>query len=157
MTEYMSLFKPLRIICIAILTGNIIFSLVMIYLAINTGAAPEPDSSLSMLRYIHFAMTVTMIFVSQILSVKILRSGSSDTLEEFYPRYQSAAIIRIAFIEGTVLLGGIVFFLAGQKGVVRGDITYYLHFIPLLLLALIVKVLYPSTDKVEMMRRTFSR
>ncbi len=157
MTDQDSLFKPLRIICIAILTGSVIFSLVMIYLAINTGAAPEPDSSLSMLRYIHFAMTVTMIFVSQILSVKLLKSGGSETLEEFYPRYQSAAIIRIAFIEGTVLLGGIVFLLAGEKGVVRGDMTYYLHFIPLLLLVLIVKALYPSSDKVEMMRRTYSR
>lgn len=149
--------KPLKIICFAIpLFGTLFCGLAVFFLNADCGAA----DGLSTIRIVHLVITLSSIMTSKWVADKVL-AGSVEVeigttpQVSFIQKYQSYAIIQLAVIEGSVLIGGVILIIA-PKAVLNVDPTYYLHLLPLAVLWVRALQLSPTIDKVTQLSRQYS-
>jgi hypothetical protein len=137
--------RGLKIICIALPAGVILFSVIAISLG-SDGPGTLDASTLIILRVAHLIVTAIAMFIQKFLSERILSGKLSIRYgpQSLVARYRAATIVKLALIEGSALFGLVLIVIASTGGFLKTDITMYLHLIPVLLLIGAAQSSYPS-------------
>jgi hypothetical protein len=151
--------RGLKIICIALPAGVILFSVIAISLG-SDGPSTMDASSLIVLRIAHLIVTVAAVLGQKYLFEKILEGKSSAKIwgsgsQSLISRYRAATIVKLAIMEGSALLGLVIIMIASIGGFLKTDITLYLHLIPVLLLIGTAQSSYPSEQKMADLSRLY--
>jgi len=148
--------RGLKMICIALASGVILFSIIAISLG-SDGPSTLDGSSLIVLRVAHLLVTAAAIlgqkfFYERILSGKLSLRYDPQSL---VGRYRIATIVKLALFEGSALFGLVIILIASTGGFLNADFTLYLHLIPVLLLIGAARNCYPSDQKIVDLARSY--
>ncbi|HMU45358.1 MAG TPA: hypothetical protein PKC72_03270 [Chitinophagaceae bacterium] len=131
------LLQAMRIFTIALLTGVLLFSIIMIVVVQSRGPALVPDifSGVVVITAIAALFAAHFLYRKKLTEIK----NAVISLQEKLNLYRSSLILYLAFCEGAGLLSVIVFFLTGN---------YYLLVITAILL-LFMYSKFPSVQKLS--------
>jgi hypothetical protein len=147
--------RALKLICFALPTGAALFTLIAFFIG-SEGSVGEQAVDVSVLRVILVVMAFILIPLSFFLRKKVLsgkqpmKSGNNS----FANRCFASSIIQMALIEGLTLFSAVILLTISQS-VKQADPISYLHLIPLFLLTLVARSVYPSTEKIEALRQQY--
>jgi len=148
--------RGLKIICIALPAGVVLFSVIAISIGSDGPSTMDP-SSLIVLRVAHLIITIAAILAQKFIYERILSGKLSMKYgpQTLVGRYRIATIVKLALIEGSALFGLVLIVIASTGGFLKTDITMYLHLIPVLLLIGAAQSSYPSEQKIADLSRLY--
>jgi F0F1-type ATP synthase membrane subunit c/vacuolar-type H+-ATPase subunit K len=148
--------RGLKLICIALPAGVILFSFIAVFVSIDSTPIFD-DSFLLVPRIAHLLVTLAAIVAQKFLYDRIIAgklSMQTDT-QPIVARYRVATIVSLALYEGSALFGLVIILNASTGGMLKTDITLYLHLIPVLLLIGAAWSCYPTEQKMSDLLRLY--
>ncbi len=149
--------KALQAIQAALVTGVLLFGLVVVVLAIrpqSIGAAPPtPAATLTLLSLVHGVMALGAWAAAFLLHGALLRSagagaGAPDGALSL-AALRKATLVRLALLEGPALFGLVVCLLAALGGTLREAPIYGLNAVSALAFLAFAALSFPTRERVE--------
>lgn len=149
--------KALQAIQAALMTGVLLFGLVVVLLAIrpqSIGAAlPTPAATLTLLSLVHGVMALGAWAAAFLLHGALLRSASAGAGApagaESLAALRKATLVRLALLEGPALFGLVICLLAALGGTLRETPVYWLNAASALAFLAFAALSFPTRERVE--------
>ncbi len=147
--------RAMQAIQAALMAGVLLFSLVVVLLAIRPQAAAlaTPPATLTLLSLVHGAMAIGIWSLAPMLQTALLararpESGASEAAAAL-AAIRSAGLLRLALLEGPALFGLVTCLLAARGGALREQPLYWLNALSAGAFLAYAALSFPTRERVE--------
>ncbi len=147
--------KPIQILSFAIPMGAVIFTAIVVFLYFTQEAVtPEENQLLMIMSFAHIAVAFSgymgaFIFTKIRFNDNYLKSlfESKGAIENYLAAYLQVRVVKLALMEGPVLFGLVVCFLAIQGGQLQANPIYWANLASLGILLVYSVLTFPTLDR----------
>jgi hypothetical protein len=108
MADVRAAHRTATLIMYAVMAMLVVYTIVVEVIS-RTASTPDPAPEPGAIRYIFYAVSVSMIFLSQVVKTTMLRNTSGLSLDEVIGKLTRANVAVAAFAETPVLFGLVLF------------------------------------------------